>query len=265
MSPREAIRAPLPQLGRAGVRTVHANAVARIRQAILDGDLPAGTHLVQTELAAALQVSVTPVREALRELATEGLVDFDAFRGAVVHTPTLAEMDEIYSIRCALTPLSVARSISAVGDEELELARSLAVAMADCGDAIEWVELNRRFHHVLDAASHSPHLSGVLGRLADISVVYVNLSLGPGGGQRRRDDADDEHRRLVDAFSARDVALASTIAVSHLSRTLDSVRRAFVERDAAPSAIAAVATPRTDRPSGRSAMTARFAVEEQWT
>jgi len=260
---RESTRAPLPQLGRAGARTVHANAVARIRQAILDGELPAGTHLVQTELAAALQVSVTPVREALRELATEGLVDFDAFRGAVVHTPTLAEMDEIYSIRCALTPLSVARSISAVGDEELDLARALSLQMCDSGDPVEWVELNRRFHHVLDAASHSPHLSGVLGRLADISVVYVNLSLGPGGGRPRRDDADDDHRRLVDAFAARDVELASSIAVSHLTRTLDTVRRAFVDRDDAAPAFAA--RPRVGRPADRSSMTASLAVEEQWT
>ena len=230
MTQRTRDRAPLPQLGHAGVQTVHANAVSRIRQAILDGGLPAGTHLVQTELAAALDVSVTPVREALRELATEGLVDFDAFRGAVVHTPTLDEMDEIYSIRCALTPLSVERAVHAVGPTELELARSLCGDMAESTDQAEWVELNRRFHHVLDAATHSPHLSGVLGRLADISVVYVNLSLGPASGAERRVDADEDHRHMVDAFAAKDITRATAVAVGHLTRTIDSVRRAFVAR-----------------------------------
>ncbi|MDQ2677768.1 MAG: GntR family transcriptional regulator [Actinomycetota bacterium] len=225
--PRTADRTPLPPLGSAAARTVHADVASRIRQAILDGDLSAGTRLVQADLAAALDVSVTPVREALRGLASEGLVDFDAFRGAVVHSPTLDEMDEIYSIRRVLTPLSVERSVAAVAPEDLELARSLCDEMAECREQATWVELNRRFHLALDGSSHSPHLSRVLARLADMSVVYVNLSLGPGSGGERREDADDDHQRLVEAYAARDVADASAIAVEHLTRTIDAVRRAF--------------------------------------
>ena len=227
MTTRAADRAPLPQLGSAAARTVHADVASRLRQAILQGDLPAGTRLVQAELAAALDVSVTPVREALRGLASEGLVDVDAFRGAVVHSPTLDEMDEIYSIRRVLTPLSVQRSVAAVCAEELELARSLSAEMSACEDQGEWVELNRRFHRVLEASEHSPHLSKVLARLADISVVYVNLSLGPDSGGERRDDADGDHRRLLEAYAAKDVEAASDIAVEHLTRTIDAVRRAF--------------------------------------
>jgi DNA-binding GntR family transcriptional regulator len=86
---------------------------------------------------------------------------------------------------------------------------------------------------VLDAAAHSPHLSGVLARLADISVLYVNLSLGPGASGERRDDADDDHQRLVAAYAAKDVAAASGIAVAHLTRTIDAVRRAFLARSTA--------------------------------
>lgn len=254
-TPRTAGRRPLPRLGAAGVQTVHANAVTRIRDAILHGELAAGTHLVQTELATSLQVSVTPVREALRELATEGLVDFDAFRGAVVHTPTLAEMDEIYSVRCALIPLAVERSIAHLHDEELVLARSLCEQMESCGDSAEWVELNRRFHHVLDAAPHSPHLSGVLGRLADISVVYVNLSLGPDAGLARRDHANDEHRRLVEAYLARDPSAAGAVAVAHLTRTIETVRRAFLAQE--PDGSLPLALPLTPP------TTAHDAVQEQ--
>ena len=249
-------RRPLPRLGSAGVQTVHANAVSRIRDAILHGELAAGTHLVQTELATSLQVSVTPVREALRELATEGLVDFDAFRGAVVHTPTLAEMDEIYSVRCALIPLAVERSIAHLADDELELALSLCARMESCGESTEWVELNRRFHHVLDAAPHSPHLSGVLARLADISVVYVNLSLGPDAGLARRDDANDEHRRLVEAYVARDASAAGAVAVSHLTRTIETVRRAFLAQEPGAS------VPRTHHPSSTTTTT-HGVVQEQ--
>ncbi len=232
MSPPTGDRPPLPSLGHAGTRTVHANAVAAIRQAILAGELPAGTHLVQSELAASLGVSVTPVREALRELAGEGLVDFDAFRGAVVHTPTLEEMDEIYSIRCALVPLAVERSVSRIAEDDLALAAELQVRMTACVEPAEWSELNRAFHRALEGPA-SPHLSAVLARLADISLVYVNLSVGAGGGAQRRANADADHRFLVDAYASRDVALASEIAVTHLTRTIESVRRAFDDREVA--------------------------------
>jgi DNA-binding GntR family transcriptional regulator len=211
---------------------VHANAVDAIRQAILSGGLPAGTHLVQSELAASLGVSVTPVREALRELAGEGLVDFDAFRGAVVHAPTLEEMDEIYSIRCALVPLAVERSVASITPADLELAVELQERMLGCADAVTWSELNRAFHRALEGPS-SPHLSAMLARLSDISLVYVNLSVGAGTGDQRREDADADHRRLVEAYGHGDVALASEIAVTHLTRTIESVRRAFDDREVA--------------------------------
>lgn len=232
MSPPSGERSPLPSLGHAGTRTVHANAVDAIRQAILAGELPAGTHLVQSELAASLGVSVTPVREALRQLAGEGLVDFDAFRGAVVHTPTLEEMVEIYSIRCALVPLAVERSMSSIAAEDLARAADLQQRMVACGDAAAWSELNRAFHQALEGPA-SPHLSAMLARLSDISLVYVNLSVGAGGGRRRREDANTDHRDLVEAYGRRDVALASEIAVTHLSRTIESVRRAFDDREVA--------------------------------
>lgn len=62
-------------------RTTQANVVEYLRRAILSGELPPGTRLVQAELASALQISVTPIREALWELNSQGLVDFGAFRG----------------------------------------------------------------------------------------------------------------------------------------------------------------------------------------
>lgn len=89
------------------LRTAQENVLQYLRHAIVSGRLPPGTRLVQAELAATLNISVTPIREALRELGAIGLVDLDPFRGAVVHTPTLAELEDIFEIRAALLPLNI--------------------------------------------------------------------------------------------------------------------------------------------------------------
>src|SRR3954463_7117301 len=79
----------LPRLHSGGVRTAHRTVTDRLREAILSGELPGGTRLVRPERAGSLGVGVTPVREALRDLVGEGLIEFDPYRGATVHEPTL--------------------------------------------------------------------------------------------------------------------------------------------------------------------------------
>lgn len=65
--------------------TAYEHVLQTLRRAILDGDLVGGARLIQSEIAGALEVSKTPVREALRELASDGLVNLDAHRGGIVH------------------------------------------------------------------------------------------------------------------------------------------------------------------------------------
>ncbi len=227
MSAAPAAESTAPVLGGVGNRTVHASAATALRDAILAGELPAGTRLVQAEVAAALGVSVTPVREALRELAGQGLVDVDAFRGAVVHEPTLSEMEEIYAMRTALVPLAVRRSVRTIGPDQLDRATRLCDEMTGCDDAATWSQMNRALHQVLEGGA-GPHLTHVLARLADISLVYVNLSVAHRAAPPRRADADRDHRELLAAYAARDAVRACEVAVAHLARTMQTVRQAFI-------------------------------------
>ena len=80
-------------------QTAHEYVREVLRRAILSGDIPVGSRLVQAELATTLEVSTTPVREALRDLASEGLIQFDPHRGAVVSELSGEELQEIYEIR----------------------------------------------------------------------------------------------------------------------------------------------------------------------
>ena len=172
--------------------TAQASITEQLRRAITGGELAAGTRLVQSELAKMLQVSITPVREALRELIAEGIVDFDAFRSAVVHTPTQAELDEVHEIRARLIPMSIERGIAHITPVELERAKQLATIMESTDDRTAWTALNREFHQVLDGAAGAPRLAAILDRMLALSMLYVNLAVPPLPFEHNAD-----HRKLL--------------------------------------------------------------------
>ena len=197
----------------------------KLHTAILSNELPAGTRLVQSALAKQLNVSITPVREAIRDLTAEGFIDLDPFRGAIVHTPTLDEVEYIYAIRSQLLPLSTRLGIQHITDETLAKARELADQIEAADSQVEWVEANRAFHVTLDTAHPNKPLSDILGRLANLSELYVNIRLGVRIG--RREKAEEDHRALINAYADRDIERAIEVGRLHLQRTLDAVHASY--------------------------------------
>ncbi len=215
-------------------RTTQANVTEYLRTAILSGELPPGTRLVQADLAEVLNVSVTPIREALRELSTEGLIDLDAFRGAVVHTPTLAELEDIFEVRAALLPINIRKGIQQIGEQELEQAETLLNQMDREGDRARWLELNRQFHELLYRASHSTRSAEILQRLSDVASVYIGLTLSDQMFQREA--SNQEHRLILEAYRKQDVEGAIELMLGHINKTLEVARgvlgRRGTQRDA---------------------------------
>jgi DNA-binding GntR family transcriptional regulator len=203
-------------------RTTQANVTEYLRSAILSGELPPGTRLVQADLAEVLSVSVTPIREALRELNTEGLIDLDAFRGAVVHTPTLSELEDIYEVRAALLPLNTRKGIQRIHPQDLEQASALLDQMEAETDRTQWVQLNRQFHELLYRASSNTRSTEILQRLSDIAAVYINLALAD--KSFHRDTSNREHRLILDAYRSQDADRAISIMLSHINTTLEIAR-----------------------------------------
>lgn len=126
-----------------------------LRTAILNGEIPAGTRLVQADLAEQLQVSTTPVREALRSLAAEGLVKLDAHRGAVVRRLDDTEVLEIFELRCLLEPAVLERAISRISDEQIDETAAIEAELSAETDPARWSQLNRQFHGVFMTAAQS--------------------------------------------------------------------------------------------------------------
>jgi DNA-binding GntR family transcriptional regulator len=201
--------------------TAHEFVLNTLRRSILGGVMPGGTRLVQADIAEQLSVSTTPVREALRDLAAEGLVVFRPHIGAVVRELNLEELAELYEIRKVLEPLGIRRAAARITNGELTAIAALAREMEAETDPAAWAELNRRFHASLEEAADAPFIRSVLKGIQDIAAIYVahSLILEPS----RIASGNKEHRALLAALRRHDADVAATLLVAHLDATLKSI------------------------------------------
>jgi DNA-binding GntR family transcriptional regulator len=202
-------------------RTAHEAVRESMRQAIMRGDLQGGTRLIQSELAESLGVSTTPVREAMRDLATEGLIDFDRYRGAIVHTPTLDEVRETYEIRLLLEPAAARKAVHRISKEDLRTASALLSRIDDEDDIGQFVDLNRSFHAVLLTPGVPARLEPILRVLRDAAAIHVSASLKARPSQMR--DSNAIHHRLLDAYRRHDAEAAAELTSRHLSSTVEAI------------------------------------------
>lgn len=196
----------------------HDRVVLALRSGITSGYLVGGTRLVQPRIAEALGVSTTPVREALRQLAAEGLVQIDVHGGAAVHELSRSELVEVYELRKLLEPIAVARAAKEASEASLVEAVELVTAMQHVEGATVWAEINARFHSVIERASGSPCLATILRQLHALSSLYVTHSLLSAPDRITRGNA--EHREILEAVIDGDAESAADAVLRHLDGTL---------------------------------------------
>ena len=217
--------------------TAHEYVRETLRGAILRGELHGGARLIQAELAAQLNVSTTPVREALRDLASDGFITLDRHRGGVVRQLDWDDMQEILAIRQALEPLAVRLAVERITAEQLERAQAISGQMkrAEVG---KWVELNQAFHLVFHEATGAPRLAGILRGLQEASGMYVAQAQRWNPEIRRRANAD--HQALIDAARRGDAEAALAIQREHVGLPIvmtETTRRRAPKRKPTASAV----------------------------
>jgi DNA-binding GntR family transcriptional regulator len=202
-------------------RTTHQFVRETLRRAILGGALAGGTRLVQADIAAQLDVSTTPVREALRDLVADGLILFDAHRGAIVRELDMAELLEVYEIRKTVEPLAMRKAAERITEEQLAAAKELQSKMDGETDSGVWADLNRQFHALLEGAAGSPRLTAITKSLQDTAAMYVahSIKVEP----KRIKAGNREHKALLAALRARDGDRAAEVLVEHLDHTLELI------------------------------------------
>jgi DNA-binding GntR family transcriptional regulator len=189
-----------------------------LRSAILRGDLPGDARLVQTEIANQLQVSTTPVREAMRDLASEGFITLDSHRIGTVRRPDWAEMAEIVEIRRNLERYAIRLAMARITPAEMEDATRLAGELAEEEDLGTWVQKNEEFHSVFHRATGTRRLGDILVSLERAGGLFVAQAQRLHPEIRRR--AVEEHFGLIAAFGEKDEDAAFAIQFEHVSLPL---------------------------------------------
>ena len=193
---------------------------AYLRECILDGTLKPGTKLSQVSLAAQLGISRTPLREVLRMLQEEGLVEIEPNQRTRVAGLDPQELDDVYASRILLETLALSMTIGHFGAKERAEAKRMLTAMrqaAKTGDFDEWFGAHTEYHRVCTAAAGEA-MQRQLRAFADRTTRYIRIyQLSEPNSWQTAGDA--EHAAILEALIAGDERGALTEMAHHLERT----------------------------------------------
>ena len=207
--------------------------VESIREKILSGEFKAGESLRQAALATELNVSRIPVREALLHLEGEGLVVFEAHKGATVTQLNAEHVDELFELRALLEGHLLAASLPLLTHDKLDEATvilaELEKALGTENAANNWSELNSRYHNCLYSAANSPQTKDLVNTLNKNADRYIRMHLLWAGGISK---AGPEHDQLLAFCKAGDVEQAVGVLKHHILSSRDEIKTFLEQREA---------------------------------
>jgi DNA-binding GntR family transcriptional regulator len=184
-----------------------------LRRAILRGALVGGQILRQESLAKQLGVSRVPVREAIRQLSSEGLVQITTYRGAVVAALSADDIREIYDIRVGLETTALRLALPHLSPAMLGRAATVLAEIEAAMEAVEWGARNWLFHITLYTPAQRPRLLALIRTMHDNVGRY--LQVYPALMQQQH-YSQQEHQQLLAACQAQDEQAALRILRQHL-------------------------------------------------
>jgi DNA-binding GntR family transcriptional regulator len=196
-------------------------ALERLREAIILGELTPGTPLRLEDLGRSLGMSISPIREAVRQLEALGLAEHVPHHGAKVMGLDVEELRELFSIRLALESMAVRRAAEAFTQLDEQSARDHLMAFDDArhrGETRDAVREHTAFHFALYEAARSSWLLRLIRPTWDSCERYRPVLLGAGVLQDRHEELDVE---LVDACAAHDAERAAAALRAHLELASD--------------------------------------------
>lgn len=193
-----------------------------LKKRVLNGSIPPAVWLRESEIAAQLNVSRTPVREAIRRLAQEGLVEASPNRGVRIRETTLQEVLDAYEVRANIEALAARLASERASLAELEAIGSLVERMSqNPNDSKLQLELDIQFHQAIANASHNGTLIDHVSSLSDrmLRVRRLTHSRHAAGGVLVQ---VEQHRAIAEALNARDSQRAEALMASHIQGFIQS-------------------------------------------
>ena len=216
-----------PQHSPIGKTTLHSQIAERLRDMIVSGELLPGARIPEKELCERFQISRTPLREALKVLATEGLIRHLPQRGSRVNLITEDELRELFPIIAALEALAGDLAARTITDAALAQLRGLHARMVMAYEArahLEYSRLNREIHLAIFEAAGNASLSQIY-RTMELRIRNIRHTV------RQNDDdwqkAVVEHEAVLAALAARNGPETARLMQAHVMSTADAVRNAL--------------------------------------
>lgn len=191
----------------------------RIKDAIATGLIPAGSKLSEIELSKQFDVSRTPVREAIRQLAETGLVSLTARRGAYVLLPTAKDTLDLYEIRNALELITVEHLCRDTPKEMLLRFRKEFEEVSNDWDAGRFMKMDEAFHAEMSKSAKNNYLDFMLNKVSSILQICRHYAIG----SIPKVSSSMEHIAIIDAILKGDAAEAKAKMSLHLEHTRDGL------------------------------------------
>jgi DNA-binding GntR family transcriptional regulator len=202
-------------------RTLAQQIADRLREAILSGELAAGQRLSQEALADQFEVSRVPVRDALRQLQGQGLIEIHARFGATVAELSALDLEELYDMRIALEPLIARLATPRMRPADLEeMGRQLALMEASSEPSPAWFDAHAAFHRALNERAGRPRMSALVAQLRDQTERYLRrYQLISGTTSELGREHDLIHEAVLDGDGER----VEAVVAEHLELVRDRV------------------------------------------
>ena len=230
------IQAPLPRIEKTAA-SLRLQVIGRLHDAIISGHLSPGQRLTERELTESLGVSRTVVREALRQLEAEGLIEVIPNKGPVVRALSAEEAEDIYRIRAVLQGLAAQQFVAHADPGQiraLETALDAVVAAYEAGDAVRTVETKTHFYDVLGAGAASDTLSTMLATLHARMWRWRTLGLAhPQRSEARSRESVENLRDIVAAIKNGNADEAERLTRAEASQAAEEVQRLLADSEEA--------------------------------
>ena len=203
--------------------SLHEAIFQKLRSLLVEGAIAPGSKLNERELAERLHVSRTPIREAIRRLAADGLVELIANRGAIAIQLSLADVIHTFDVIAQLEGYSgelAAKNISNATLSELEALQYEMMASYARRDLSSYYKLNLGIHHLINQAANNPVLSQLF---TQVNARIEALRFRSNQNGVKWEKAVEEHQEMIDALKARDSERMRKVMIQHVMNKRDVV------------------------------------------